>query len=103
MPKGQVTEEDLASGLKGLSGFGALGGAQKVRRDSPFRDSRAESKVIEVGCVLDHDEKNITELPNVPATPKKAVEPQRAPRADRKIRHRVADIHTERITLQLSP
>lgn len=42
MAKGQVTDDELASGLKNFGGFGSLGG-QKPRREDPFRDTRAEA------------------------------------------------------------
>lgn len=43
MAKGQVTDDDLASGLKGFGGLGSLGGAStRPVRDNPFRDTRAE-------------------------------------------------------------
>ena len=42
MAKGQVTEKELASGLKGFGGFGSLGGQSKPRREDPFRDTRTE-------------------------------------------------------------
>lgn len=42
MAKGQVTDDELASGLKNFGGFGSLGGA-KPRREDPFRDTRSEA------------------------------------------------------------
>ena len=46
MAKGQVTDDELATGLKSFGGFGALGGAsERPRRDDPFRDTRAETAV----------------------------------------------------------
>lgn len=42
MAKGQVTDDELASGLKNFGGFGSLGG-QKPRREDPFRDTRSEA------------------------------------------------------------
>jgi hypothetical protein len=41
MAKGQVSEEELAKGLKGIGDFGGLS-SSRVRRDNPFRDSRVE-------------------------------------------------------------
>ena len=44
MAKGQITDQELATGLKSFGGFGALGeGAAKPRREDPFRDTRAEA------------------------------------------------------------
>lgn len=44
MAKGQVTDQELESGLKSFGGFGALGeAAAKPRREDPFRDTRAEA------------------------------------------------------------
>ena len=44
MAKGQVTDEDLASGIKGFGGLGSLGGVSpRPVRDNPFRDTRAEA------------------------------------------------------------
>lgn len=43
MAKGQVTDDDLASGLKGFGGLGSLGGTStRPVRDNPFRDTRVE-------------------------------------------------------------
>jgi len=113
MARGQVSEEDLSSGLKGLGGFSSLGGARVVK-DSPFRDSRSAPKpadppkVVEVPTIS----KQAPETPVVPeARPhpvkdlvrresaKKSPAASKAEPAGR----RVADIYTERVTLQLSP
>ena len=116
MARGQISDEELSSGLKGLGGFGALGGA-KVVKDSPFRDSRSEPKIVEVA-----------RAPERPAVAKTApVEAERATAAEAKAAaakvsqrtfaakksvterkaeaqgRRVADVYTERVTLQLSP
>ena len=40
MAKGQVSEEELTKGLKGIGNFGGL--SSKVQRDNPFRDSRSD-------------------------------------------------------------
>jgi hypothetical protein len=43
MAKGQVTDKELATGLKTFGGFGALGETNsRPRREDPFRDTRAE-------------------------------------------------------------
>src|SRR5262252_1924090 len=53
MAKGQVSEEELAKGLKGIGNFGGLT-ESRLRRDNPFRDSRSDAapsepvKTIEV-------------------------------------------------------
>ena len=113
MARGQVSEEDLSSGLKGLGGFGSLGGARVVK-DSPFRDSRSAPKpadppkVIEVPTIA----KQASESPVVPDArlqPAKELvrrEPVKKSPAASKAEpagRRVADIYTERVTLQLSP
>ena len=44
MAKGQVTDHELALGLKNFGGFGSLGGqTTKPRREDPFRDTREET------------------------------------------------------------
>jgi hypothetical protein len=44
MAKGQVSDKELATGLKTFGGFGALGEASaRPRREDPFRDTRAEA------------------------------------------------------------
>ena len=43
MAKGQVTDVELATGIKGFGGLASLGGAEaRPVRDNPFRDTRAE-------------------------------------------------------------
>lgn len=43
MAKGQVTDADLATGIKGFGGLSSLGGSgARPVRDNPFRDTRAE-------------------------------------------------------------
>jgi hypothetical protein len=42
MAKGQVSEEELSKGLRGIGNFGGLS-QPRVRRDNPFGDSRAET------------------------------------------------------------
>lgn len=47
MAKGQVTDKELATGLKTFGGFGALGEASsRPRREDPFRDTRAEAPSV---------------------------------------------------------
>jgi hypothetical protein len=42
MAKGNVTTENLVSGMKSFGGLSSLGGAPRPARDNPFRDTRAE-------------------------------------------------------------
>ena len=116
MARGQISDEDLSSGLKGLGGFGALGGA-KVVKDSPFRDSRSEPKVVEVAKPVERPiavKKAAVELappvaPDAKPTlakpvPKPATIKKRKPDPQSAaIGRRVADTCTDRVTLQLSP
>ena len=120
MAKGQITEEQLQAGMKGLSGFGALSGKPApARRDSPFRDSRTEAppepKTIEVERPVEpKPEPVVRAVPRHPepeakpvAVPTKSVQVERpavmrssqakAPQSRRK-----ADLFTERVTLQMS-
>jgi hypothetical protein len=119
MAKGQVSEEELAKGLKGIGDFGGLS-SSRVRRDNPFRDSRAERpspepvKTIEV--MPSASEKRAskgpeTAIPNIDA---KAVRPvARMPKAIPKEKEgekkaesagvRKSDIYTEPVTLKISP
>lgn len=114
-----VTEEDLAAGMKGLGGFGAL----SPRRDSPFRDSRSEVKAPEAKTV---EVKPTTESRSVYGTPvvepakpaeSKRAEPspktaparpvpsptvRESSRPQQKQPQRKADIYSERVTLQIS-
>ena len=111
MAKGQVTEDDLAQSMKSLGGFGALG-ADRVRKDSPFRDSRADEKTIEIPRRIEaQNPEPIRALPEVaePIAPAPRVELPRAepkPRPAKKVvaaTHRKADIYSERVTVQMSP
>jgi len=116
MARGQISDEDLSSGLKGLGGFGALGGA-KVIKDSPFRDSRDEHKVVEVAkpneravvvkrAPLEAERPAVVEARPVPVkvTPKPVAAKKAPGAADPALQgRRVADIYSERVTLQLSP
>src|SRR5690242_7872763 len=42
MAKGQVSSDDLATGIKSFGGLSSLGGSSRPVRDNPFRDTRAE-------------------------------------------------------------
>lgn len=117
MAKGQVSEEELTKGLKGIGNFGGLS-APRVRRDNPFRDSRAEAaepvKTIEV--LPPAPAKRVSKESSVPVAklePKAARKvPVETPAVERERRGkgkseetgaRKADIFTERVTLQISP
>jgi hypothetical protein len=115
MAKGQVSEEELTKGLKGIGNFGGISSSPRVRRDNPFRDSRDEpppaapAKTIEV--VPGAPEKRAVKAvePKVEPKPVRSIAP--APKAVEKERVgektapavRKADIFTERVTLQISP
>lgn len=114
-----ITEEDLAAGMKGLGGFGAL----SARRDSPFRDSRSEVKAPEpktVDVKPTAESRSVygtpvvepakpSEIKRVEPTPKAApVKPVSSPTIHESYRPRQrqplrkADIYSERVTLQIS-
>jgi len=120
MAKGQVFEEELAKGLKGIGNFGGLA-PSRVQRDNPFRDSRSESsapeqiKTIEVlpasapSRVSDHGSVPTPRIAPKPANrpkPQSAPKPASKERGERKRESasvRKLDIFTERVTLQISP
>lgn len=119
MAKGQVSEEELAKGLKGIGDFSGLS-SSRVRRDNPFGDSRAERrppepvKTIEV--MQSAPEQRVAKGPE-PAVPKieaKTVRSvARVPKAIPKEKEgekngesagvRKSDIYTEPVTLKISP
>jgi hypothetical protein len=119
MAKGQISEEELTKGLKGIGNFGGLT-APRVRRDNPFRDSRTESpapepvKTIEV---LPASETRVSKHGSSEGTPRLderpvarvAMKPKPAAKErgpEKKVEgttSRKADIFTERVTLQISP
>ncbi len=114
MAKGQVSEEQLSQGLKGIGNFGGLS-TSRVRRDNPFRDSRKETAPPEAAKPVSPAEPaplraREAELKPVAA---KTVRPAPAPKLSSKAAKadvpkkedgaRKADIFTERVTLQLSP
>lgn len=113
MPK-TVTEEDLAAGMKGLGGFGAI----SAKRDSPFRDSRAvkpaEAKTVEIKPAVETvpmvqpaeaNEPQVkpatVEVPK-PGAIRPAPTPREVSKPKAKQSQRKADIHSERVTLQIS-
>jgi len=118
MAKGQVSEEELAKGLKGIGNFGGLT-TPRVRRDNPFRDSRSEVmpaepvKTIELPVA----EKRVSR-PGSPPAPSRETKPvakvsapasnlvekvRGAQKTTKPASGRKADIFTERVTLQISP
>src|SRR5262245_7159323 len=115
MAKGQVSEEELSRGLKGIGNFGGIA-SPRVRRDHPFRDSRSESpaqepvKTIEVlPAPAPARVSNAGSVAPTPIEPK-AVRPRNLakPKTVEKEREerqgtRKLDIFTERVTLQISP
>jgi hypothetical protein len=116
MAKGQVSEEELTKGLKGIGNFGGLS-APRVRRDNPFRDSRSDAPVpepVKTIEVLPAPEKRVSKDGNaaVPKPKPKAVREIPAAAMKRgtggnekseEAGFRKADIFTERVTLQISP
>ena len=118
MAKGQVSEEELSKGLKGIGNFGGLT-TPRVRRDNPFRDSSAEpakaepTKTIEVIPTPEKRVAKVTErpAPKIEQSPVRPVAPvakvvERRSGAEKKLQQasgRKADIFTERVTLQISP
>jgi hypothetical protein len=42
MAKGQVTTDDLSTGMRSFGGLSSLGGAARPVRDNPYRDTRSE-------------------------------------------------------------
>jgi hypothetical protein len=116
MAKGQVSEEELTKGLKGIGNFGGLSSSARVRRDNPFRDSRSEPaapepvKTIEVKPTT-VEAKPKTVSPALEPKPVRTVAPVSKPAAKAQVAERKAkavggrkaDIFTERVTLQISP
>jgi hypothetical protein len=120
MAKGQITEEQLSSGLKGLGSFATLGTARPLR-DSPFRDSRSEVKLVEIARA----QEAAPAITSVEATTAKPVvdkacsevkQETRAEQVSKRVRGAPklsqpqeakaggkAAILTERVTLQMSP
>jgi hypothetical protein len=119
MAKGQVSEEELSNGLKGIGDFAGLNTSSRVRRDNPFRDSRAETPPsplpVKTIDVLPSAAPSRTTLPNGPVPEIKAkvarnsistpetVKQGRAVEKTEENGVRKADVFTERVTLQISP
>ena len=115
MPK-NVTEDDLASGIRSMGGLGSLA---RNRRDSPFRDSRTESETVEKTVELPLAKELTSPVAEVRSVPEVAIiepkierpravvqrsAPVERPRVEKKkVAQRKADVHTERVTLQISP
>jgi hypothetical protein len=110
MPKGQVTDEELASGLRGMGGLSSL---SPVKRDSPFRDSRTEAKTVDVRAQKSAEAQTQPRLagpraeeaalpPTAASIPEsRTAKPSRSEK--RKAAQRKADIYSDRVTLQISP
>jgi hypothetical protein len=110
MAKGQVSEEELTKGLKGIGNFGGL--SPKVQRDNPFRDSRSDrpepAKTIEVR--LPASEPRVAKAAKPEPKPVRTLQSPKTPSRGRaeNLRSeegsaRKADVFTERVTLQISP
>ena len=119
MAKGEVTEKELATGLKNFGGFDALGQANaRPRREDPFRDTRSEASQsppkIEV----------VKTRPSEPRAPSSAGEgggplrvrekkpaisrlargeprPERVPQTEPSAVEKKSELHMERLTLPL--
>jgi hypothetical protein len=115
MAKGQVSEEQLSQGLKGIGNFDGLS-APRVRRDNPFRDSRKDVPQLEPTNSVVQVQSSPTrarepELKPVPAKGARANSPSAKPAAKVPKREekpgdgglRKADIFKERVTLMISP
>lgn len=117
MAKGQVSEEELSKGLKGIGDFGSLT-PPRVRRDNPFRDSRVEApapepvKTIEVVPTRTENREVKVAAPPIakiePQPVKKTPEPaarvaRNGAAKSEESGGRKADIYTEPVTLKISP
>jgi hypothetical protein len=121
MAKGQVTEKELATGLKTFGGFGALGqAAARPRREDPFRDTRSEAPeappLIEVVKTTPVEPTAPTLVPEAseplnvrekkPAVPRlaRAVrKPEPVPQPEPSTFEKKSEIYTERVTVPLDP
>lgn len=120
MAKGQVSEEELTRGLKGIGNFGGLSSTARVRRDNPFRDSRTEPAASEPTKTIDvkpapaetsAPKQASAAVPAAEPRPVRSVAPVPKPGEKRRVGEkkaravgaRKADIFTERVTLQISP
>jgi hypothetical protein len=111
MAKGQVSEEELTKGLKGIGNFGGL--SPKVQRDNPFRDSRSDKaeqpKTIDVRSASEPQtaKARIPDAAKPGPKPLRTLTPAPKERAENLRSEdsvaRKADIFTERVTLQISP
>jgi hypothetical protein len=114
MAKGQVSEEQLSQGLKGIGNFGGLS-TSRVRRDNPFRDSRKEVSQPEPAKpvpaiepaplrVREAELKPVpaktVRTPPAPKPPPKAAKQKTLKKEDGA---RKADIFTVKVTLPISP
>jgi hypothetical protein len=121
MAKGQVTDKELATGLKTFGGFGALSEAgSRPRREDPFRDTRAEVPPAAPRIEVVKPPRADTPPPTAPVAPV-AVEkspqvrdPKPEPRRARSVRkeepspplvtnghEKKSELYTERVTVPL--
>jgi|SRR5579883_2536602 len=131
MAKGQVTSDDLSTGIKGFGGLSSLGGPARPARDNPFRDTRADAAPVpaveppglppvepepprlEVIARRDEAQEEVRGEPppverRAPAPPKRpsaAVRPAAKPvliEPDPPATERKTDLYTERVTVPLN-
>lgn len=119
MAKGQVTDKELATGLKTFGGFGALGEANsRPRREDPFRDTRAEAPPTSPRIEVVKTPRADVPIPAAPDEEEK-IPPARnprteAPRRARSVRReesipppvtnsheKKSELYTERVTVPL--
>lgn len=118
MAKGQITDDELAAGMKGLGGFGAIAPASTpARRDSPFRDSRpvaeAQTKTVELKSPEQPESRIKSPVSDVQRTVsvdlverENIVRNEPVPRPVKpkaKAQARKSDIYTEKVSFKLSP
>lgn len=70
MAKGQVTSDDLATGIKGFGGMSSLGGAPRPVRDNPFRDTRSEAPAPAPVPVVTPAATTVANTPTEPDAPR---------------------------------
>ena len=109
MAKGQVSEEQLSQGLKGIGNFGGLS-SSRVQRDNPFRDSRsaptAPPEPIKPASppVVEPAVKALQPtVRKIPVPEKATPKPEKQEDKPKEGSPRKADIFSERVTLQISP
>jgi len=122
MAKGQVSDKELATGLKTFGGFGALGqAATRPRREDPFRDTRAEAApapppLIEVvktppaepevsapAPETEEPAKVREKKPAVPRLTRAERKPEPVHRPEPSAAEKKSEFYTERVTVPLDP